>query len=193
MALGAVVRTADRQADFTFTDPIDNIHLTLVITKPGPNQPLRATGIYDLIKDDDITFGVIRGSETAIIMETAQDGTVTMLWSTILRKSAFVENIYEGLEKVRSENFVLILDSASAEYYIGQEPCDLMMVGAFLHGRHYAFAIRNGQELLGKVNNAIKKVKSEHSQLYMMKSKWFKSECTKTSSEDTPFGNGGGE
>ena len=108
MAVGPLTITRKRANVVDFTQTIAEIKLTLLTSKPEDRTtqsiPLE-TRIQPL---SGFKYGVVRGSETERLLETADDDISRRLWETIREKynDVTVENIFEGTGLML--NFILV-------------------------------------------------------------------------------------
>lgn len=82
-----------------------------------------------------------------------------------------IEQAYEEL--VRGKADVAVFDEANAKYYLKERlPKKLKIVGNMLTNEQYAFAMQKGSRLVGRVNNALRKLSRDgtYEKLYI---KWF--------------------
>ena len=126
-------------------------------------------------------------------MEQSEDPLLSTIWSKIRQRpqSSIAENIYDGLERVRRENFVLIMDKQKAEYYTELEPCDLMSSGSYRTGSYYSIAVKKGTELLPKINAALLSLKQDVIRIQRIKSRWWTYACTGSQGRSTLYPQGG--
>lgn len=190
LALSPLIPTEDRKQYFSFSENIDEIFLSVVVVKPAPGHQPIVDSVNDIVNKEFIEFGVIRDSETAMLMERSEDPLLSSIWNKIVErpKISFVENIYDGLERVRRENFVLIMDKQKAEYYTEQEPCDLMTSGSYRTGGYYALALKNDAELLPRLNDAIRSLKQDVIRLQRVRNRWWTFACSGSRSTLYPQG-----
>jgi len=115
------------------------------------------SSFQDILNQGDLRIGVIRGSDVEDALKHSTTEPYRTLWATIQQQhpQVTVENVYQGLERVRRERFALILDYPEAEYYSRLQPCDLTYVGEFFPGRSYAFAARTDSDLVDLVNQGL--------------------------------------
>ena len=78
---------------------------------------------------------------------------------------------------MRRGRYALILDSLEANYHTGRKPCDLVAIATIPVGRHYGFAARKGDHLLGEVNRSLEMLKSRTAEWRARHRKWWNSEC----------------
>ena len=169
--------TAARQEVVEFTMPIDTVHLTIVMT--SGSRPTNTETLPQLLQHRDVIFAVIRDSDAADTLQRSTEPDVQSLWRRLSEQNneSFLGNIYEGLEYVRRGRYALILDSLEANYHTGRKPCDLVAIATIPVGRHYGFAARKGDHLLGEVNRSLEMLKSRTAEWRARHRKWWNSEC----------------
>lgn len=62
---------------------------------------------------------------------------------------SLASNSKEGVERVRKSggNFAFIMESASSELIVNQEPCDILVTSGYLIARPYAIALQKNSTL----------------------------------------------
>ena len=125
-------------------------------------------------------------------MEQSEDPLLAAIWNKIKMRamSRIAENIYDGLERVRRENFVLIMDKQMAEYYTELEPCDLMSSGSYRTGSYYSIAMKKDPELVANVNSALLSLKQDVIRIQRIKNRWWTFACTGAQGRSTLFPQG---
>lgn len=179
MTLGPLSIFRERQNVVEFTSPIEEVQLTVLMSKPEGSEARREMSPSELLSRSDIMFAALRESDTVRALMTSSDPTLRSLYRRLLQQNtpAFMANMYEALEYVRREGFALLLDSGMADYHIGREPCDLRRITTFPGERHYALAARKEDPIIGELNRAIESLKSQGGSWLQLKRNWWQSQC----------------
>ena len=85
-----------------------------------------------------------------------------------------VRTLEDGIRKVRQERFAFIIPSTYATYLSSQPPCDLMALDQFMFITNYMFAVKKGNELVDRIDEALIKLQQD-GVLQMLFHKWWNS------------------
>ena len=98
VAVGPLTITRRRANVIDFTQTISEIKLTLLTSKPEDRTTPRIPLDTNIEPLSGFKYGVVRGSETERLLETADDNISRRLWETIRNtyNEVTVENIFEG-------------------------------------------------------------------------------------------------
>ena len=105
---------------------------------------------------DTVKYGTFREGTTRSFFTHSIDPDYKRMDEKMLADpNSGVTSIDEGLKRVRDSNgrYALIVEGVSAEYYVNQPPCDLVMVNAELGDqKRHAMALRKGDPLKGRID-----------------------------------------
>ncbi|KAK3090230.1 hypothetical protein FSP39_010224, partial [Pinctada imbricata] len=76
----------------------------------------------------------------------------TKLWERSV-KTGFINTTVEAISKIKEGNFMLVSDSAVAEFVAGDD-CDLKTIGRKISARPYGFAIRKHSSIKANISKA---------------------------------------
>ena len=133
----------------------------------------------DLNSQSAIQFGMIRGGSTSEFFRVSRIALYEDLYSRVLQdKKLNVDNLEEGMAKVRQGEgkYVLFCESAFAEYFIKQPPCDLEQIGGLLNSGGYGVATPLGSKYRDILSLAVLSL-MESGTLQQMYRKWFHNKC----------------
>lgn len=164
--------TQERLQIVNFTQPLGDIQLAIVVRKGNPTTDNANSARHPL------QYGVIAGSNSDMILKHSDQSQITLSDDVQRRPRATLGSINEALERVRKENFALIIEETIAEYYIRQPPCDLSIAGSFMGDSHYALAVRNDNELLRNVNRALHTLIGRSDIWRGLQRRWWRSQCS---------------
>lgn len=100
---------------------------------------------------------------------------------------AFVHSVQEGIERARRGGYAFIIDTPTAEYAAGRQPCDLYTTEPFLDVMSYAFVMRKADfRLRHAIDRELRKMKwSDEMQTMFLR--WWKNECIPPRSGSSPL------
>ena len=185
IALGPIAMTQERKEIFTFTNPISQIQLSFLAKQDAVSHN-HLTSFAGLLNQNEIQYGVIRGSDTEYLLQTSQNRVLKQLWENIKTNRGLwmSENIFEALERIRRQNYALIVDSDIARYYISQRPCDVVMVDRAVTGISMGFALQNNTDILDEMNKVVAEVIHRTGVWRRSRRRWWRQECDEDE-EDT--------
>lgn len=150
---------------------------------------------HDVITDSiqllqsNLTYGVIYNSVAYHMLAYSREHVTRAMWSrmTTLWPRAFVHSVQEGIERARQGGYAFIIDTPTAEYAAGQQPCDLYTTDPFLDVMSYAFVMRKADSGLRHViDRELRKMKwSDEMQTMFLR--WWRNECVPKSSSHLPL------
>ena len=168
-----------RQRVIDFTTPYMDFQTTILYKKMPGADPIKS--VTELADQSEIKYGLVRGGSTENFFKTSQKNPYNKMWSKISGSSNNVDQVEEGVEKVRSSDgkYAFIIEGTTADYWTSQEPCDLVKIGPGISKNHYGFAMRQGDNLKGTLDPVINEM-VQNGDLQELKKKWWqdKSECT---------------
>lgn len=197
LALGPIAMTADRAGLFHFTEPVTESRLSFLIRMEAATSPRpHIVSFSDLLRQTTFRYGVIRGSDSEHLLSVSTaDPVLRQIWAKVQENRATwkSENMFEALERVRREDYALIVESDIARYYISQRPCDLAMIGIESTGVSLGFAVRNiSSEYLTGINAVLAEARSNTAGWWRrIRNRWWRRECSGLGTDSTG-GNGEG-
>jgi len=157
VALAGITIKKDRRQSFDFT------------------LPYYDTGLVMLTQaDNDTIHNVTQLEGKTVVTKTgssAYDYAKKVKGIKEIRAFPEIEQAYEELLNKRAD--VAIFDEANAKHYMNEHrPGKVKIVGNKLTNEQYAFAFQKGNRLVGRVNNALRKLSKDgtYEKLYQ---KWF--------------------
>ncbi|XP_035685553.1 glutamate receptor ionotropic, kainate 1-like [Branchiostoma floridae] len=95
-------------------------------------------------------------------------------------ESVLVDNLQEGLDKMRTEKYALFADSAELDYHASRKPCDLQFIGRLFWQTGYGIFLPKNSRYTMEFNRVIVAAK-ERGVFDALDAKWIKSqECSGT-------------
>lgn len=158
IAAGPLYITKRRRFAVDFTDPFMTVEASLLVRKPNGNGgTIQVASAADLLSQPDVHFGTLDRGFIHHALRSANDSVVSELWTRMMAPDtyAFTASNREGIERVRSENFVFILPNKIAAYVARRPPCDLMAVDNFLVETGFGLALGKGSALTARLNQAL--------------------------------------
>ncbi|KAF5898210.1 glutamate receptor ionotropic, kainate 1 isoform X2, partial [Clarias magur] len=128
----------------------------------------------DLAKQTRIEYGAVRDGSTMTFFKKSKISTYEKMWAFMSsRKStALVKNNREGITRVLTTDYALLMESTSIEY-ISQRNCNLTQVGGLIDSKGYGVGTPIGSPYRDKITIAILQLQEE-GKLHMMKEKWWR-------------------
>ncbi len=136
--------------------------------------PIPWNSINDLTEQSRISVGVVKGG---MIYQKLRDSKITV-YSRLFKKmeaaNSFVANVDEGVRKVRQKrgDFVLLMESLMAEYYIEREPCSVMTHGNSHFSTGIGLATRLGLSIRDQLTNAVLQMREDGAIQALQKHWW---------------------
>ena len=185
MAAAPLTKTNLREGDVTFIDPaFMTFDLTILMDKRANLSDIRS--IVDLVKQDNIKYGVVDGGSTAdyIAVMGYSNADYRSLMSTMREQNNLLASVEEGVRRVRQSNlsdpFVFIGERPTMEYHASRRPCDLTTMHGSDHAGEYHLAVRKNldAEIQEKLAEGLNKL-NESGKLTELYDRWLndRSEC----------------
>ncbi|XP_062870578.1 glutamate receptor ionotropic, kainate 1 isoform X2 [Trichomycterus rosablanca] len=128
----------------------------------------------DLAKQTRIEYGAVRDGSTMTFFKKSKISTYEKMWAFMSSRktTALVKNNREGITRVLTTDYALLMESTSIEY-ISQRNCNLTQVGGLIDSKGYGVGTPIGSPYRDKVTIAILQLQEE-GKLHMMKEKWWR-------------------
>ncbi|MCJ8742461.1 hypothetical protein PDJAM_G00082400 [Pangasius djambal] len=128
----------------------------------------------DLAKQTRIEYGAVRDGSTMTFFKKSKISTYEKMWAFMSsrKNTALVKNNREGITRVLTTDYALLMESTSIEY-ISQRNCNLTQVGGLIDSKGYGVGTPIGSPYRDKVTIAILQLQEE-GKLHMMKEKWWR-------------------
>ncbi|KAF4082060.1 hypothetical protein AMELA_G00147350 [Ameiurus melas] len=128
----------------------------------------------DLAKQTRIEYGAVRDGSTMTFFKKSKISTYEKMWAFMSsrKNTALVKNNKEGITRVLTTDYALLMESTSIEY-ISQRNCNLTQVGGLIDSKGYGVGTPIGSPYRDKVTIAILQLQEE-GKLHMMKEKWWR-------------------
>ncbi|XP_036451150.1 glutamate receptor ionotropic, kainate 1 [Colossoma macropomum] len=128
----------------------------------------------DLAKQTRIEYGAVRDGSTMTFFKKSKISTYEKMWTFMSsrKNTALVKNTREGITRVLTTDYALLMESTSIEY-ITQRNCNLTQVGGLIDSKGYGVGTPIGSPYRDKVTIAILQLQEE-GKLHMMKEKWWR-------------------
>ncbi|XP_078618356.1 glutamate receptor 2-like [Branchiostoma floridae x Branchiostoma japonicum] len=136
----------------------------------------------DLLSQTEISYGVVRTYATWVSFKTTTTEPYQSLGVVMKanEESVLVENLQEGLDKMRQEKYALFTDSAELDYASSRQPCDLETIGRLFWQTGYGMLLPKNSKYTVEFNQAIVSAE-ERGVVDELDVKWIKSsECSGT-------------
>ncbi|KAM9456461.1 glutamate receptor ionotropic, kainate 1 isoform 3-T3 [Clarias gariepinus] len=128
----------------------------------------------DLAKQMRIEYGAVRDGSTMTFFKKSKISTYEKMWAFMSsrKNTALVKNNREGITRVLTTDYALLMESTSIEY-ISQRNCNLTQVGGLIDSKGYGVGTPIGSPYRDKITIAILQLQEE-GKLHMMKEKWWR-------------------
>ncbi|XP_046561714.1 glutamate receptor 4-like isoform X2 [Haliotis rubra] len=138
-------------------------------------QPLPFEGLEDIVDGGEIQIGMVRHGSAFQKFKTSKIDMYQRVADYVEMQNSFVNNTAEGIERVRRShgNFVMIMESLTAEYHAERPPCSVMVYGKSYFSQALALFTNQGSGLKQKIDDALLKLR-EDGTIHMLQRKWWK-------------------
>ncbi|XP_031153325.1 glutamate receptor ionotropic, kainate 1 isoform X1 [Sander lucioperca] len=128
----------------------------------------------DLAKQTKIEYGAVRDGSTMTFFKKSKISTYEKMWAFMSsrKNTALVKNNREGIQRVLTTDYALLMESTSIEY-ISQRNCNLTQIGGLIDSKGYGVGTPIGSPYRDKITIAILQLQEE-GKLHMMKEKWWR-------------------
>lgn len=100
--------------------------------------------LHDLVDQDKVQFGTIRGGATSVYFSESNDTENRMAWNKMLsfKPDAFTKDNEEGVSRVKRSkgSYAFLMETTNLQYYV-QRNCDLTQIGESFGEKHYGIAV----------------------------------------------------
>ncbi|XP_046561717.1 glutamate receptor 4-like isoform X5 [Haliotis rubra] len=145
-----------------------------IISAEGGMPSLPFEGLEDIVDDGRISIGMVRHGSAFQSFKTSKEDIYQRVANYVEMRNSFVNNTAEGIERVRRShgNFVMIMESLTAEYHAEQLPCNVMVYGKSHFSKALALFTIQGSGLKLKIDDALRKLR-EDGTLYKLQVLWW--------------------
>uniref|UniRef100_A0A8C0I921 Glutamate receptor n=1 Tax=Bubo bubo TaxID=30461 RepID=A0A8C0I921_BUBBB len=128
----------------------------------------------DLAKQTKIEYGAVRDGSTMTFFKKSKISTYEKMWAFMnnRQQTALVKNNDEGIQRVLTTDYALLMESTSIEY-VTQRNCNLTQIGGLIDSKGYGVGTPIGSPYRDKITIAILQLQEE-GKLHMMKEKWWR-------------------
>lgn len=149
--------TEERERTVEFTRPFMDIHASMVMRRPEHGGPTDIRTLTELLQNPFYSYGTLNRGIIRKALRTTNSSLYQILYEKMIaaEEYAFTRTNEEGIERVRTDDYVYILPDKIADYVTRQKPCDLTSIGSFLIDEHFGLAVPKGSVLLSYLNRAI--------------------------------------
>ncbi|XP_009988449.1 PREDICTED: glutamate receptor ionotropic, kainate 1, partial [Tauraco erythrolophus] len=128
----------------------------------------------DLAKQTKIEYGAVRDGSTMTFFKKSKISTYEKMWAFMSsrQQTALVKNNDEGIQRVLTTDYALLMESTSIEY-VTQRNCNLTQIGGLIDSKGYGVGTPIGSPYRDKITIAILQLQEE-GKLHMMKEKWWR-------------------
>ncbi|XP_058517304.1 glutamate receptor ionotropic, kainate 1 [Ochotona princeps] len=141
----------------------------------------------DLAKQTKIEYGAVRDGSTMTFFKKSKISTYEKMWAFMSsrQQTALVKNSDEGIQRVLTTDYALLMESTSIEY-VTQRNCNLTQIGGLIDSKGYGVGTPiafqrsiskqfhfTGSPYRDKITIAILQLQEE-GKLHMMKEKWWR-------------------
>ncbi|XP_019904130.1 glutamate receptor ionotropic, kainate 1 isoform X2 [Esox lucius] len=146
-------------------------NLAAFLTVERMDAPIESAD--DLAKQTRIEYGSVRDGSTMTFFKKSKISTYEKMWAFMSsRTTALVKNNREGITRVLTTDYAMLMESTSIEY-ISQRNCNLTQIGGLIDSKGYGVGTPIGSPYRDKVTIAILQLQEE-GKLHMMKEKWWR-------------------
>ncbi|XP_059179458.1 glutamate receptor 3-like isoform X2 [Physella acuta] len=150
------------------------------LARPEQMPQLPFKTYEDLVANSDLHVMALNFGSTQKLLYGSHSETLKRLWSKMNAENSFVSSYTEGVERVKKSKgkFVMMMESASAEYYARQN-CDIMVYGDDLFPSSMGFVVQKNSVWRRKINEAMDKL-NEQGFVQQLKDKYWRQggECS---------------
>ncbi|KAM9201489.1 glutamate receptor ionotropic, kainate 1 isoform 8-T8 [Dugong dugon] len=127
----------------------------------------------DLAKQTKIEYGGLRDGSTMTFFKKSKISTYEKMWAFMgsRQQTALVKNSDEGIQRVLTTDYALLMESTSIEY-VTQRNCNLTQIGGLIDSKGYGVGTPIGSPYRDKITIAILQLQEE-GKLHMIKEKWW--------------------
>ncbi|XP_045435755.1 glutamate receptor ionotropic, kainate 1 [Pipistrellus kuhlii] len=142
----------------------------------------------DLARQSSIEYGAVRDGATMAFFEKSKIATYEKMWAFMgSRPHALVSSSEDGLRRVLSADYALLMESTSIEY-LTRRNCSLTQVGGLIDAKGYGVGTPMGSPLRDRVSVALLQLQEE-GKLHAMKEKWWRGRgCPEAGPEASALG-----
>ncbi|XP_018410874.1 PREDICTED: glutamate receptor ionotropic, kainate 1 isoform X2 [Nanorana parkeri] len=128
----------------------------------------------DLAKQTKIEYGAVRDGSTMTFFKKSKISTYEKMWAFMSsrQQTALVKNNDEGIQRVLTTDYALLMESTSIEY-VTQRNCNLTQIGGLIDSKGYGVGTPIGSPYRDKITIAILQLQEE-GKLHMIKEKWWR-------------------
>ncbi|CAH1277344.1 GRIA1 [Branchiostoma lanceolatum] len=110
-----------------------------------------------LLRQKEISYGTVRTYATWESFKTSTTEPYHSLGVTMKanEESVIVENLQEGLDKMRQGKYALFADSAELDYHASRKPCDLQTIGRVFWQTGYGMFLPKNSKYTVEFNKVI--------------------------------------
>ncbi|CAH1228151.1 GRIA1 [Branchiostoma lanceolatum] len=140
------------------------------------------TSAEDLVGQKEISYGTVRTYATWVSFKTSTTEPYQSLGVVMKAKeeTVLVDNLQEGLDKMRQGKYALFADSAELDYHASRQPCDIQTIGRVFWQTGYGIFLPKNSKYTSEFNKVIVTAK-ERGVFDALDAKWIKSqECSGT-------------
>merc|ERR1712110_1187060 len=180
IAVADITQTAMRETVVDFTVPFDQVGITILYPVSfGYIYPQTAwktvpfSSVSDLVNQDNIKFGTVRGGATHSFFQNSQDPDMMQAFLRMTEEDSLVSHNGDGIEKVLTAGgkFAFFMESAGADYATAQN-CGLTTVGGNINTRNYGIVTQKDSAYRKVLNIALLELMDE-GVIQKMKQKWW--------------------
>lgn len=172
LAVGDITITAEREKAVDFSLPFMQTGITILYTQPSWKLQT-ITSIEDLVNQDRINFGCVRGGATERFFKNSPNPVYNKVWEKMTSSGIMTNGNAEGIERVMESagDYAYLIESTSADWAISQY-CDLVKIGEDINVRNYGIVVPMGSEYRKKLNIAMLEL-MESGVVSEIKQKWW--------------------
>lgn len=109
---------------FVFTGASYTANLASFLVTDVFETPINS--LEDLAAQTKIKYGCAKDSHTMAFFQMSRVPTYAKMWAFMKRHDTLVENVTEGIRRVRKGGYAFISESAVLDYYTEQRPCNTL-------------------------------------------------------------------
>ncbi|XP_063310987.1 glutamate receptor ionotropic, kainate 3 [Pelobates fuscus] len=127
----------------------------------------------DLAKQTKIEYGAVADGATMNFFKKSHISTFEKMWAFMSSKpSALVKSNEEGIQRVLSSDYALLMESTSIEY-VTQRNCNLTQIGGIIDSKGYGIGTPMGSPYRDRISIAILQL-LESDEIHKMKDRWWR-------------------
>ena len=171
LALADLTITSVREDAIDFTIPFMVTGVSILIKKSDIGSMKSAK---DLAQQESIRYGAVNGGSTKDFFRKSDDPLYSIMYDQMSGScpQLFVSSMEEGLQKVKSGGFAMLMESVAIEHVVSND-CDVQELGHMLNTVKHAIATQKNSRYTAALSDSIMMLQ-ESGKLSELKAKYWR-------------------